>query len=464
MQDYIRKRKEITAEKIIRQVQEQLIAYMPFMNRAILKMPVEFFETKEEVDDLEDAPTAQYFATDGIKLFCDPDYVIEKFKQDTANLPRIYMHMIFHCIFFHPFQYDKLNFELWDYAADAAVENTMIDLGFKEMQLPSDIEKRRALERIRSKVKILTAENIYLYFLSRPEEAAEEIKGGNIFKQDDHQLWVSVDHLVGKQRMSNRRDLDGQNNYALEEWKQTGKTIQLQVESISRYREKLPGSAIDNIKEVFREKYSYRDFLKKFVSRQEELKIDQDEFDYIYYTYGMKLYGNLPLIEPLEYKDTSKIHDFVIAIDTSGSCQGKVVRSFLNKTYTIFKDTGCFTQHMNLHIVQCDSKIQSAVKLTSEEDFDKYIENIEVKGFGGTDFRPVFEYVDKQLRNKEFHNFRGLLYLTDGNGVFPQMVPEYPTAFLVVEDPKEKPKIPSWIIKLIMPQEEFSKDDLMYYR
>ena len=60
MQDYIRKRKEITAEKIIRQVQEQLIAYMPFMNRAILKMPVEFFETKEEVDDLEDAPTAQY--------------------------------------------------------------------------------------------------------------------------------------------------------------------------------------------------------------------------------------------------------------------------------------------------------------------------------------------------------------------------------------------------------------------
>ena len=236
MQDYIRKRKEITTEKIIRQVQEQLIAYMPFMNRAILKMPVELFETKEEVDDLEDAPTAQYFATDGIKLFCDPDYVIEKFKQDTANLPRIYMHMIFHCIFFHPFQYDKLNFELWDYAADAAVENTMIDLGFKEMQLPSDIEKRRTLERIRSRVKILTAENIYLYFLNRPDEAEEELKGGNIFKQDDHQLWVSVDHLVGKQRMSNRRDLDGQNNYALEEWKQTGKTIQLQVESISRYR------------------------------------------------------------------------------------------------------------------------------------------------------------------------------------------------------------------------------------
>lgn len=463
MQDYIRKQKEITAEKIMRQVQEQLIAYMPFMNRAILKMPIEFFETKEDVDDLEEAPTADYFATDGLKIFCDPDYVIAKFKDNTANLPRMYMHMIFHCIFFHPFQYDKLNFELWDYASDIAVENTIIDLKLKDLQLPLDIERKRAIERLKQKVNVFTAENIYSFLLSDSKEASLELKNANLFKEDDHQLWVSVDHLVGKQRMSNRSDLDGRNNYALEEWKQEGKTIQLNVESISRYRERLPGSAIDNIKEVFREKHDYRDFIKKFVSNKEELKINQDEFDYIYYTYGMKLYGNLPLIEPLEYCDTKKIHDFVIAIDTSGSCQGRVVRSFLNKTYTILKDTNCFTDNMNLHILQCDSKVQSAIKLTNLHEFEGYLDNIDVKGFGGTDFRPVFEYVDKQLKSKEFHDFRGLLYLTDGNGIYPKAVSEYPTAFIIVEDPKEKPKVPSWIIKLIMPLEEFSKDNLMYY-
>ena len=118
---------------------------------------------------------------------------------------------------------------------------------------------------------------------------------------------------------------------------------------------------------------------------------------------------------------------------------------------------------MNLHILQCDSKVQSAIKLTNLHEFEGYLDNIDVKGFGGTDFRPVFEYVDKQLKSKEFHDFRGLLYLTDGNGIYPKAVPEYPTAFIIVEDPKEKPKVPSWIIKLIMPLEEFSKDNLMYY-
>ena len=61
------------------------------------------------------------------------------------------------------------------------------------------------------------------------------------------------------------------------------------------------------------------------------IKVNPDEYDYIYYTYGMQLYKNMPLIEPLEYQDMNKIHDFVIAIDTSGSCQGRIVRSFLTE-------------------------------------------------------------------------------------------------------------------------------------
>ncbi len=464
MQDILRKQKEITSEKIIKNVQEQLISFMPFMNRAILKMPVEFFETKEEVDDLVEEPTARYVATDGVKIYIDPDYVIEKFKESPAKLPRVYMHMLFHCIFFHPFQYDKVDFEIWDFSTDAAVENTMLELGWKDMGLPNDAKRREYLARINRKISPLTAENLYMYYKENPDVAKKDLEYAPFFKEDDHEYWVSIDNMVGKQRDSDRTDLNGRNNYALEEWKQVGKSIQLNVESLSRYREKMSGDAAESIRNIFKEKYSYRDFLKKFVAPQEEMKINQDEFDYIFYTYGMKLYGNLPLIEPLEYKDTDKIKDFVIAIDTSGSCQGKVVRSFLNKTYTIIKESGTFMDKMNLHIIQCDSRIKSAVKITSQDDFDNYMSDLEVKGFGGTDFRPVFEYVNTQLRNKEFQDFRGLLYLTDGNGVYPKAVPEYPTAFIVVEDPKEKPEIPNWIIKLIMPQTEFEKEEFRYYR
>ena len=34
------------------------------------------------------------------------------------------------------------------------------------------------------------------------------------------------------------------------------------------------------------------------------MKINDDEFDYIFYTYGLKLYEKMPLIEPLEDRVT----------------------------------------------------------------------------------------------------------------------------------------------------------------
>ena len=47
------------------------------------------------------------------------------------------------------------------------------------------------------------------------------------------------------------------------------------------------------------------------------MRLDPDEFDYVYYTYGLKLYRNMPLIKPLEYREVKRIQEFVIAIDTS---------------------------------------------------------------------------------------------------------------------------------------------------
>ena len=214
---------------------------------------------------------------------------------------------------------------------------------------------------------------------------------------------------------------------------------------------------MDNLKNIHKERQDYSAFLRKFISLREEMQVNPDEYDYIYYTYGMSLYGNMPLIEPLEYRESSKIHDLVIAIDTSGSCQGKVVRSFLDKTVTILKTTGAFFDHMNVHIIQCDSKIQSDEKITSLTEFDDYIRNLKVRGYGGTDFRPVFETVDRHIAQKEFADLKGLLYFTDGLGTYPGIVPQYPVAFIIIEDEKEKPKVPPWAIKLITTVEEFDR-------
>ncbi len=142
----------------------------------------------------------------------------------------------------------------------------------------------------------------------------------------------------------------------------------------------------------------------------------------------------MPLIEPLEYKDVKRIRDFVIAIDTSGSTSGELVQTFVQKTYNVLKSTESFFTKINLHIIQCDAAIQEDIKITTQEEFDDYLKNMKLHGLGGTDFRPLFSYVNSLVDSDEFENLKGLIYFTDGFGVFPAKKPPYDAAFVFIDD------------------------------
>lgn len=87
---------------------------------------------------------------------------------------------------------------------------------------------------------------------------------------------------------------------------------------------------------------SYKDFLQRFSVLREEIGVDPEEFDLNYYTYGLKLYGNMPLMEPLESREVKKIREFVIAIDTSYSTSGTLVEQFLKETFSILTQKNSF--------------------------------------------------------------------------------------------------------------------------
>jgi predicted metal-dependent peptidase len=162
----------------------------------------------------------------------------------------------------------------------------------------------------------------------------------------------------------------------------------------------------------------------------------------------------MPLIEPLEYREDSRIRDFVIAIDTSGSVAGDEVQSFLRKTYGILNQQGSFFKEINVHVIQCDAEIQSDTVITCTEDFDRYLETMEIRGLGGTDFRPVFEYVDRLAKDGAFSDLKGLIYFTDGLGVYPLSKPAYKTAFVFVESGYNVPEVPVWAMKVVLRPEE----------
>ena len=168
-----------------------------------------------------------------------------------------------------------------------------------------------------------------------------------------------------------------------------------------------------------RKRYDYREFLRKFSVLKEEMQVDMDSFDPIYYHFGMETYGNMPLIEPLETKEMKKIEDFVIVIDTSMSCNGSLIRRFLEETYSVLSESESFFRKIQVHIIQCDEKIQDDQVIHNQKEMEAYLSDFTVRGFGGTDFRPAFAYVEHLLKMGAFQRLRGLLYFTDGYGTFP---------------------------------------------
>ncbi|MGN1350203.1 MAG: VWA-like domain-containing protein [Anaerovoracaceae bacterium] len=246
-----------------------------------------------------------------------------------------------------------------------------------------------------------------------------------------------------------------------EKWKEISERMLVDLETASKEWGDKSDGMVQGIKKINRDKYDYATFLRKFSTLREDIQINDDEFDYVYYTLGMERYGNIPLIEPLEYKEVRKVRDFVIAIDTSGSCAGEVVQKFLDKTFSIFMQQENFFRKINLHIIQCDAQIQEVAKITNKTEFEDYIRNLEFKGFGGTDFRPVFAYVEEMMERGEFEDLKGMIYFTDGNGTYPKRRPPYETAFIFVDDDEFEYQVPSWAMKLVLETSDITEEVLI---
>ena len=159
----------------------------------------------------------------------------------------------------------------------------------------------------------------------------------------------------------------------------------------------------------------------------------------------------MPLIEPLEYKDVRVVKTFVTVIDTSGSVEEEKLRRFLEKTYQILKSGQKSEDRVNFHLIQYDALVQKDVKITSEKELEQVMEDLTLYGRGGTDFRPAFEYIEELRKNGELTNLNGMLYFTDGMGVYPRKKPEYPVAFIYDSEVLDKiPEVPAWAIRYLM--------------
>ena len=414
--------------------------------------------------------------TNGEYMVYSPGHILWCYKNEQERPVRDYLHVVLHCVYRHMYVDKLIDQRLWDLACDIAVEYTITRLGLRAAAAEREALQQSVYAELLAHVKQLTAERIYRFLLDGgvDDERMDELAG--FFYADEHALWytseqeqnqdsdeqsgASSDPDEGEEPPDSQRD--GESNAPQsspdqdmsERWSEIARRMQVDMETFSREKEDAAGGLVQNLREANRERYDYAKFLKKFAVRGEVVKINDDEFDYIYYTYGLKLYKKMPLVEPLEYKEVKRIREFVIAIDTSGSVSGRLVQLFVQKTYNILKSTESFFSKINLHIIQCDAQIQQDTKITTQQEFDRFLETMEIHGLGGTDFRPVFQHVDRLRDAHEFENLKGLIYLTDGFGTFPRKKPDYDVAFVFVDDGANSYDVPPWAIRLVLQPEE----------
>lgn len=385
-------------------------------------------------------PKIHPYGTDGTAFYYEAESLTAQFVQNKNSVNRGYLHSLFHCLFAHIYERGRKE-AVWDLACDIAAEyliDRQNDFCIYQRKSPLRIQVYGWLEK---ELKTLTAQGIFLKLQSRVFSTKEWEQWEREFYVDDHSRWEGKKEEKPSPSPNKNR------------WEETREKMETEMELFS----KEPSEGREAMQELLhaenRERYDYREFLKKFAVLKEVMQVDMDAFDYIYYCYGMEHYGNMPLIEPLETREVKKAEEFVIVLDTSMSCKEGLIKKFLEETYSILSQAQSFHRKIQIHIIQCDDKIQSDRLITDFEQMEEYLREFQVIGLGGTDFRPPFAYVEQLRAQKRLNNLRGLIYFTDGYGVFPAKKPPFETAFVFLKEDYQDIDVPPWAIKLIIDAE-----------
>lgn len=237
-------------------------------------------------------------------------------------------------------------------------------------------------------------------------------------------------------------------------WERVARTVAMDLRTYSVKQGMVFDSLAQELDDVTQRRVDYKEFLRSFAVSGEVMRVSDDEFDPVFYTYGLSLYGNLPLIEPLEQRIEKRVREFVIVIDTSGSTSGYVVKKFLDATFSILKDTESFFERVHVRIIQCDCRVQSDDVITNPKELEQWARSINIRGHGGTDFRPAFEYVDRLVDNGTFEDLGGLVYFTDGYGTYPDWAPTYKVAFVYHNKNYPTDGIPPWAAQVVLKPNE----------
>ena len=135
--------------------------------------------------------------------------------------------------------------------------------------------------------------------------------------------------------------------------------------------------------------------------------------------------------------------DLVDSVDISGSMDDRMVQVVLDQVAYVTS----IIKPKSTTLLQHDAKITNVQTFDYNDEFPS---GIKIHGRGGTNFIPVFEWVEENLEDPP----SALILLTDGYGPWPVDPPDYPVLWILIDSPELEKDIPYGEVALIDSTEE----------
>jgi len=413
----------------------RLIIERPFLGTLVLRLPLEAANPQ----------WCKTTATDARKIFYNAQYVAQL---DIDQTQYVLAHEALHCALSHFARRQHREKHRWDVACDYAINPLLVNDGLKP---PPGILLEDGFEG-------MTAEEIYPSIEENcddvpmdrhvydEQDQADKGRGNGNQKEDrppgqapqtqprsqsePQPKQPSKTEAETKSKTANGGQNDvqsgGENAIGASQPSPLTKTEQDNLDTQWQQRlagaaqtamqaGKLGGALARIVEHFLQPQLPWRNLLAQFVS-----SVARDDYSY---ARPSSRRGD-PVVYPSLRSGQINV---VVGLDTSGSISDRELSEFLTEIDAI-------KAHMRARIVfhACDSVLADDGPWTFEP-WEEFVMPMQFEGGGGTDFNPLFEWVDQQDVSPDL-----LVYFTDAEGEFPAVQPNYPVVWLV----KGKAKVP----------------------
>ena len=234
------------------------------------------------------------------------------------------------------------------------------------------------------------------------DDLLDDIENGDI---PDHSTWEDFENLTEAEQ----KLID----------KQLQKVLTDAKEQTIKKRGIVPGEieGVIILEEIVKPKFDWRGFIRRFTGVSTKV-----------FTKKIRRKENRRFDANPGLKVKMRQH-MLLAIDTSGSVSDSELKEFMSEIHHIYK---C---GVDITIIQCDTRINSIEPYKGKFEMN-------VKGRGGTEFDPVLEYFNENLRK-----YTSLVYFTDGE-CYTTVRPKGNILWVLSERSDMNDRLPGKVIKL----------------